>query len=155
VTAGSFVYAVCLGEQRPREVLALYTNERAATQHAAMVELLSVVRWDVATEYPHPDSVAQYCVRCAHLLTRMDHEWRCDERCRCTMAGCMPRRPMPVLGDNVGYALGSVAAAGEPGSGEPMVTLVVDLDEREPSTGEQPDAEPDEPDAGEPGGDAE
>jgi hypothetical protein len=63
--------------------------------------------------------------------------------------------PMPVLGDNVGYALGSVAAAGEPGSGEPMVTLVVDLDEREPSTGEQPDAEPDEPDAGEPGGDAE
>lgn len=124
MTTEGFVYAVCLGAQRPREVLALYTNERAAERHAALVELLTVVRWEVAAEYPHPDAVAHYCARCAHLLTRLDHEWRCDERCRCTMAGCIPRRPMPV----VGAAEGSVAAEGEPGSGEPMVTLIVDLD---------------------------
>lgn len=86
----SVVYAVCVANYEPREVLALYDNIDAARAHASALDAMTVTRWEVASAYWPSGPPPQYCVGCGHVLERNGHEWRCEKRCRCRISGCVP-----------------------------------------------------------------
>lgn len=35
-----------------------------------------------------------YCACCGHAIRKLNHDWKCDEGCKCTMAGCMIDRSL-------------------------------------------------------------
>lgn len=87
------VYAVHVANYEPPEVIALYSNRTAAREHVerSLEQMLQISPWTVERTYTAGDNTSS-CHNCGHTLVRLNNQWTCTKQCRCTMAGCCPRR---------------------------------------------------------------
>lgn len=87
------IYAVHVSNYEPPEVVALYSNQAAARAHVNDCPGMGydVSPLSVESVYVLGD-IYSGCHVCGHALVRLDNQWACTEYCRCTMAGCCPRR---------------------------------------------------------------